>query len=134
MPHLNALENVCLPLEIQKRKNASARAEECLKMVGLDHRLEHLPKQLSGGECQRVAIARAMALNPPILLADEPSGNLDAETGLTVTNLLFELVKQENCTLLLVTHDRDLAQKSSQQVELGFRKPKHSTESTLSLH
>lgn len=109
MSTLTALENVMLPLEILKKENPLEKATALLEKVGLSHRLNHFPKQLSGGENQRVAIARALASGPSLLLADEPSGNLDSETGKKVMSLLFELSESEKTTLLLVTHDEDLA-------------------------
>lgn len=115
---LTAFENVLLPLELLKRRGAKERAEELLKSVGLSHRQHHLPSQLSGGESQRVAIARALAINPSILFADEPSGNLDEETGDRVMELLFDMVKKSNTTLVLVTHDPDLAKKCGRVVHL----------------
>ena len=115
---LTALENVLLPLELLKRPNAKETAEKLLESVGLLHRAHHLPSQLSGGESQRVAIARAIAIRPAILFADEPSGNLDEETGDKVMELLFKMVKETNTTLVLVTHDQDLARKCSRVVHL----------------
>lgn len=115
---LTALENVLLPLELLKRKNAYERAQFLLESVGLAHRGDHLPSELSGGESQRVAIARALAINPSILFADEPSGNLDEETGLKVMDLLFEMVQNTGTTLVLVTHDPDLAKRCSRVVHL----------------
>ena len=107
--HLNALENVLLPLEILGIKNGEIKAKELLDKVGLGSRLNHFPGQLSGGEKQRVAIARAMAISPDLLLADEPSGSLDEETGSMVMKLLFDLVKETNMSLILVTHEKSLA-------------------------
>lgn len=115
---LTALENVLLPLELLKRPHAKETAEKLLESVGLIHRAHHLPSQLSGGESQRVAIARALAIRPAILFADEPSGNLDEETGDKVMELLFKMVKETNTTLVLVTHDQDLARKCSRVVHL----------------
>jgi putative ABC transport system ATP-binding protein len=111
MSTLSALENVMLPLEILKVSDPISRAKEVLKKVGLEHRMQHFSNELSGGECQRVAIARALVTRPKLLLADEPSGNLDSDTGEFVMNLLFDLVKDFQTTLLLVTHDKELAQK-----------------------
>ena len=107
--HLSALENVMLPLEISKTKDAKAVAMDLLDKVGLGSRSSHFPSQLSGGEKQRVAIARAMANRPKLILADEPSGSLDEETGVTIMNLLFELVEKEDMGLILVTHELPLA-------------------------
>lgn len=110
MSNLTALENVGIPLELQKVNDFQSAALEALKMVGLSHRIAHFPSQLSGGECQRVAIARAIVGKPKLILADEPSGNLDDKTGKEVMNLLFELCKEREQTLILVTHNHDLAQ------------------------
>ena len=107
--YLNALENVMLPAKVCGISNPKEKAIELLKSVGLSHRLDHLPSQLSGGEKQRVAIARALIHNPKIILADEPSGNLDEETGIAVMDKLFELIEQNNTTLILVTHSKDVA-------------------------
>jgi putative ABC transport system ATP-binding protein len=107
--YLNALENVMLPAKVCKIENPKTKAQELLKSVGLEHRIEHLPSQLSGGEKQRVAIARALIHNPKIILADEPSGNLDDETGNAVMELLFELIEKNNTTLILVTHSKEVA-------------------------
>ena len=109
MPHLSARENICLPLEILKQENISRRTNAMLEKVGLSDRQHHLPGQLSGGECQRVAIARALIIKPSLLLADEPTGNLDIETGEKIARLLFDLVENENKTLILVTHNLSLA-------------------------
>lgn len=118
MSQLTALENVSLPLEIRGINEAGALAEQALTQVGLSHRAHHFPAQLSGGECQRVAIARAAVVKPPLLLADEPSGNLDQETGLQVTQLLFDMVSSENMTLILVTHNEELALRCQHQLRL----------------
>lgn len=109
LPALTALENVMLPLELAGLGNPVARAEELLRRVGLGERLGHTPRQLSGGEQQRVAIARAFAADPVILFADEPTGNLDAETGHAVTELLMSLNREQGTTLVMVTHDEQLA-------------------------
>lgn len=109
MSHLTAAENVALPLRIAGAPDAPAKAKEALARVGLGARLSHFPHELSGGECQRVAIARAMIGRPPLILADEPSGNLDAKTGDQVMRLLFDLVQAEKATLILVTHNEGLA-------------------------
>lgn len=109
MPHLSARENISLPLEILKQKQIPKRVDTILEKVGLQDRQHHLPGQLSGGECQRVAIARSLIIKPTLLLADEPTGNLDIETGEKIARLLFDLVKNENKTLILVTHNPDLA-------------------------
>ncbi|RXG32452.1 ABC transporter ATP-binding protein [Leeuwenhoekiella marinoflava] len=112
LPTLTAIENVAVPLELQGNKNAYARAKELLIKVGLVDRSDHYPSQLSGGEQQRIALARAFANDPKILFADEPTGNLDAETGEKVVQLLFELNKELGTTLVLVTHDMELAKKT----------------------
>jgi putative ABC transport system ATP-binding protein len=115
---LTAFENVLLPLELLKRPDAQKTASALLDSVGLGHRSHHLPSQLSGGESQRVAIARAVAISPSILFADEPSGNLDEETGDKVMELLFNMVEKTGTTLVLVTHDQDLARKCKRVVHL----------------
>jgi putative ABC transport system ATP-binding protein len=115
---LTALENVLLPLELLGRDKAQETARSLLQSVGLEHRAHHLPSELSGGESQRVAIARALAINPTILFADEPSGNLDEETGEKVMDLLFTMVKNSGTTMVLVTHDQDLAKRCSRIVHL----------------
>ena len=107
---LTALENVMLPLDILRRPQSRQDAEKLLTAVGLSHRMDHFPNQLSGGEQQRVAIARAMAAKPEVILADEPTGNLDEDTGKTVMEMIFKLTKLNNTSLILVTHDTDLAQ------------------------
>jgi putative ABC transport system ATP-binding protein len=118
IPTMTALENVSVPLEFRGVANAMQVAEEKLKRVGLAHRLTHYPGQLSGGEQQRVAIARALASGARILLADEPTGNLDQETGEQIIKLLFELKKQEGASLLLITHDRALAKRCDRIAEV----------------
>ena len=118
MPALDALENVMLPLEINKVPQAEKLAKEALDVVGLGHRMLHLPRQLSGGERQRVAIARAFVLRPALLLADEPSGNLDQETGAKVMELLFRVIKETKMTMILVTHNMDLAQRCTRVTHL----------------
>ena len=109
MPHLTAEENVKLPLEILKTNNIAEKTANILEKVGLTDRKTHMPGQLSGGECQRVAIARALVVEPSVLLADEPTGNLDVKTGEIVANLLFNLVESSGMTLVVVTHNLDLA-------------------------
>ncbi len=118
MSHLTALENVSLPLDMFHKPDAEERAREALVQVGLDHRQHHFPHQLSGGECQRVAIARAIVIEPAILLADEPTGNLDNQTGEQVADLLFNLVQSNGMTMILVTHNEGLAARCEQQVTL----------------
>jgi len=109
LPALTALDNVMLPLELAGAADAEATARRWLDRVGLGHRVTHYPKHLSGGEQQRVALARAFAPDPAVLLADEPTGNLDAETGAAVIELMFELNRERGTTLILVTHDTALA-------------------------
>ena len=119
LPNLTALENVMLPLELGDRAlNAHALAKTVLAKVGLQERLHHYPKQLSGGEQQRVAIARAFASQPKLLLADEPTGNLDETTGAQIIDLLFELNREQATTLILVTHDEALAQRCTRRLRL----------------
>lgn len=109
VPHLSALENVALPLEIQGESNVEDRARKMLESLGLGHRLHHHPGTMSGGECQRVAIARALVGNPSLILADEPSGNLDLETGEKVTQVFFDQIRKSGITTILVTHNPELA-------------------------
>jgi putative ABC transport system ATP-binding protein len=118
IPSLTALENVMLPLELAGRADARAAAREVLTQVGLDVRLGHYPRQLSGGEQQRVAIARAFVTRPAVLFADEPTGNLDATTGARVIQLLFELNQATGTTLVLVTHDRDIAERCDRVIRM----------------
>lgn len=118
LPTLTALENVSVPLELQGDVNAQKVAKELLDKVGLDNRYDHYPSQLSGGEQQRVALARAFSTTPDILFADEPTGNLDEETGDKVIRLLFELNKEMGTTLVIVTHDLDLAQLTQKVIRL----------------
>jgi putative ABC transport system ATP-binding protein len=115
---MTALENVAVPLEFAGAADAFARAEEALKAVGLGHRTGHYPGQLSGGEQQRVAVARAFATRPRLILADEPTGNLDAATGELVMQALFDLSRRHGTTLLLVTHDADLAARCDRAVHI----------------
>ena len=119
MPSLTAIENVLLPLELCGTQNAMAIAQEALGRVGLDHRLRHYPKQLSGGEKQRVAIARAFVGGPSLLFADEPTGNLDNKTGALILDLLFELNAASGTTLVLVTHDLEAAKRCDVLIELA---------------
>ena len=118
MPHLSAAENISLPLEIHKRDKVEQKVEYILQKTGLTDRKNHLPRQLSGGECQRVAIARALAIEPNILLADEPTGNLDATTGAIITELLFQLVEEIGMTMVVVTHNPSLARRCARSVTL----------------
>nr|WP_283949499.1 ABC transporter ATP-binding protein [Limobrevibacterium gyesilva] len=119
IPTMTALENVAIPLELAGDPRASAKAEASLRAVGLGHRLTHLPGQLSGGEQQRVALARAFAPAPRLLLADEPTGNLDGATGAAVMDLLFDLRARFGTTLLLITHDPDLAARCGRIVHIA---------------
>lgn len=116
---LTALENVMLPSELKKDPDAEAKARQLLKRVGLEHRLHHYPRQLSGGEQQRVAIARAFASSVEILFADEPTGNLDSTTGDTIIDLLFELNADFGTTLVLVTHDLRLAERCDRSIQIS---------------
>lgn len=118
IPSLTALGNVSLPLEIAGNADAVSRAHAMLDRVGLGHREQHYPSQLSGGEQQRVAIARALVHQPPLVLADEPTGNLDKRTGVTVSDLLFELHDTIGSTLVMVTHDENMASRCDRQLQL----------------
>jgi putative ABC transport system ATP-binding protein len=120
LPTLNCLENVALPLHLRKwpRKKIEERARELLELVQLGHRIEHLPDELSGGERQRVAIARALSVYPPILLADEPTGNLDTHTGQEILKLIDDLRARLGSTVLIVTHDPAVAERGSRTVAL----------------
>jgi putative ABC transport system ATP-binding protein len=121
LPALSALENVSLPLEMSNQytlKQCRELAQQWLEKVGLSHRLSHYPSQLSGGEQQRVAIARAFACEPSVLFADEPTGNLDRNTGKQVIDLLFELNQQNQTSLILVTHDEHLAQRCQRSIHI----------------
>ncbi|SKB39732.1 putative ABC transport system ATP-binding protein [Salegentibacter holothuriorum] len=118
LPTLTALENVAVPLELQGNKDASKIGKELLTKVGLGDRIHHYPSQLSGGEQQRVALARAFSTRPSILFADEPTGNLDTETGQKVEQLLFDLNKEAGTTLIIVTHDLELAEKTQHILRL----------------
>jgi putative ABC transport system ATP-binding protein len=119
LPSLTALENVLLPLELSGTAKPKDRAREALTRVGLDQRLQHYPRQLSGGEKQRVAIARAFVVGPSLLFADEPTGNLDNKTGAKILNLLFELNAAAGTTLVLVTHDLEAAARCTKLIELA---------------
>jgi putative ABC transport system ATP-binding protein len=119
IPTLNAEENVLLPAELTGHNGAGiARARDLLTRVGLKDRLDHYPVQLSGGEQQRVALARAFMVKPPILMADEPTGNLDSANGKQVLDLLISLNREEGTTLVLVTHDRELASHANRVITL----------------
>lgn len=118
LPSLTALENVMLPLELSHVRQARQEAHEILDRVGLSERLHHTPRQLSGGEQQRVAIARAFASHPSVLFADEPTGNLDAETGHQVADLLMALNREKGATLVMVTHDEELAARCDRQLRI----------------
>jgi putative ABC transport system ATP-binding protein len=118
VPSLTALENISVPMEIAGRRDASARAKSLLEEVGLADRGHHYPSQLSGGEQQRVAIARALANTPPILLADEPTGNLDSATGRYILDLLLGVHRARKTTLILVTHDAELAALADERIVL----------------
>jgi putative ABC transport system ATP-binding protein len=118
LPSLTALENVMLPLELHGNADALSRAEHFLSRVELGERMDHYPNQLSGGEQQRVAIARAFAAEPAILFADEPTGNLDTETGAHVIDLLFEINREQGTTLVLVTHEHRLAERCDRRLRL----------------
>ena len=118
LPTLTALENVMVPLELRGEKNVKARASELLEKVGLSDRGHHYPAQLSGGEQQRVSLARAFSNRPRILFADEPTGNLDAETSEKSVKLIFDLNREAGTTLILVTHDLELASKTSRIIRI----------------
>ena len=118
LPTLTAIENVAVPLELQGAKNAEKTSKELLEKVGLGSRFDHYPSQLSGGEQQRVALARAFSTQPKILFADEPTGNLDSETGETIIKLLFDLNKDAGTTLVIITHDLELAEKTNKILRL----------------
>jgi putative ABC transport system ATP-binding protein len=119
LPALTALENVMLPLELAGARDAEKRAADWLARVGLGERVDHLPKQLSGGEQQRVAIARAFVADPKIVFADEPTGNLDTDTGAEIVELMFSLNREQGTTLVLVTHDPELAARCGHVVRLA---------------
>ena len=119
LPSLTALENVMLPLELGNDREAETKAKDVLTRVGLGERLHHYPKHLSGGEQQRVALARAFVVRPKLLLADEPTGSLDAESGAAVIRLLFDMNREYGTTLVLVTHDESLAARCARVVRLA---------------
>lgn len=118
IPNMTALENVAVPLELTGDRDAFAKARAELTAVGLGERLSHYPAQMSGGEQQRVAIARALVPSPTILIADEPTGNLDEKTGQQIVDLMFEAQKKRNMTLVLVTHDRTLAERCDRTIRM----------------
>jgi len=118
IPSLTAFENVAVPMEIRGTPNAAARARALLEEVGLTGRAHHYPSQLSGGEQQRVALARALANDPPVLLADEPTGNLDTKNGHLIMDLLRSIHQTRNTTLILVTHDQELAAMADRRISL----------------
>lgn len=118
LPSLNAIENVMLPLELAGVANARQEAEHWLSRVGLSHRLRHYPKHLSGGEQQRVALARAFAPKPQLVLADEPTGNLDAATGHQIIELMFAINAESGTTLILVTHDEEIAARCNRRLRM----------------
>jgi putative ABC transport system ATP-binding protein len=119
LANLTALENVMLPLELAGRRDARAAATQMLQRVGLGERLNHYPKVLSGGEQQRVALARAFVVRPAVLLADEPTGSLDFATGASVMELMFELNREQHTTLVLVTHDRGIAERCERRITIA---------------
>lgn len=116
IPTMSALENVSIALKLAGNEDVEKEAKQWLKEVGLGKRIDHYPEQLSGGEQQRVALARAFATKPDLLLADEPTGNLDSENGRAIIDMLFALKEEQDSTLLLITHDKDLAAKTSRQL------------------
>ena len=118
IPNYSALENVALTLELNKFRNPNSQAKELLYRFGLKNRLNNLPSQLSGGEQQRVAIARAIAMKPELILADEPTGNLDSENSLMISKILFNYVAEEGSSLIMVTHDHKLANKSKRKIKI----------------
>ena len=118
IPNYTAVENVALTLELNKFKNPERNAKELLDRFGLKHRLNNLPSQLSGGEQQRVAIARAIAMKPELILADEPTGNLDSENSLMISKILFNYAREEGSSLIIVTHDTKLANKTDRKIKI----------------
>lgn len=132
VPTMTALENVALPLELAGASDAMATARELLQEVGLSHRMDHFPAQLSGGEQQRVAIARALSRRPKLILADEPTGNLDRRTGGQVIDLLFGLQRRRGATLILVTHDERLAEACERTIHMADGRVESDTEAALS--
>ena len=118
IPNYTALENVSLTLEINKIQNPEQKAKEILDRFGLDQRLNNLPSQLSGGEQQRVAIARSIAMKPQLILADEPTGNLDSENSNLISKILFDYVNEEKASLIIVTHDNNLARQTKRKIKI----------------
>ena len=118
IPNYTAIENVALTLELNKFKNPEKEAKLLLERFGLKHRFNNLPSQLSGGEQQRVAIARAIAMKPELILADEPTGNLDTENSIMISEILFKYVKEESSSLIIVTHDPKLANKAKRKIKI----------------
>ena len=118
IPNYTAVENVALTLELNKFKNPEKEARQLLDRFGLSHRFNNLPSQLSGGEQQRVAIARAIAMKPELILADEPTGNLDTENSVMISDILFKYVKEEGSSLIMVTHDPKLANKAKRKIKI----------------
>jgi putative ABC transport system ATP-binding protein len=118
IPNYTAVENVALTLELNKFKNPEKEARQLLDRFGLSHRFNNLPSQLSGGEQQRVAIARAIAMKPELILADEPTGNLDTDNSLMISDILFKYVKEEGSSLIMVTHDPKLANKAKRKIRI----------------
>ena len=118
IPNYTALENVSLTLEINKIQNPEQKAKEILDRFGLDQRLNNLPSQLSGGEQQRVAIARSIAMKPQLILADEPTGNLDSENSNLISKILFDYVNEEKASLIIVTHDNNLAGQTKRKIKI----------------
>jgi putative ABC transport system ATP-binding protein len=132
VPTMTALENVALPLEFAGTASATATARELLQEVGLAHRVDHFPAQLSGGEQQRVAIARALARRPRLILADEPTGNLDRKTGANVIELLFGLQRRREATLVLITHDERLAGACERTIRMADGRIENEAEALVS--
>ncbi|MDC1049436.1 ABC transporter ATP-binding protein [Candidatus Pelagibacter sp.] len=118
IPNYTAVENVALTLELNKLKNSDERAKELLDRFGLKNRFNNLPSQLSGGEQQRIAIARAIAMKPKLILADEPTGNLDSENSQMIADILFKYIKEEKSSLIMVTHDPKLANKAKRKIKI----------------
>jgi putative ABC transport system ATP-binding protein len=118
IPNYTAVENVALTLELNKFKNPEQKAKNLLDRFGLKHRFNNLPSQLSGGEQQRVAIARAIAMKPELILADEPTGNLDSENSTMIADILFNFAKEEGSSLIIVTHDSKLANKAKRKIKI----------------